>query len=100
MLLNGFFKGNTVVPERPVAVPDGTRAYISFEDSPAERKQGRAPSEHPDENMKFKYGLDPQKQLEALKQFHEDLDRIEDEPLDEAFDRAVNAGLKFTLMDF
>jgi hypothetical protein len=91
LVLDGFFKDNTVIPERPVAVPDGTRAFISFEGSPAE---------HPEENAAFKRGLDPRKQLEALKKFHEDLDRIKDEPLDEEFDRAINAGLKFIPVDF
>jgi hypothetical protein len=103
LVLNGFFKDNTVVPERPVYVPDGTRVSISFEDSPAGRNQSRIPPEYLEEDLSeqaFKCGLDPQEQLKALKKFHEDLDRIKDEPLDEVFDRAVNAGLKFTQVDF
>jgi hypothetical protein len=73
-----------------VAVPDGTQASISFEGGPAE---------HSEEDAAFKCGLDPRKQLEALRKFHEDLDRIKDEPLGEVFDRAADAGLKFTPVD-
>jgi hypothetical protein len=87
LVLNGFFKDNAVVPDSPVAVPDGTRAFISF---------GNGPAKRPGERAEFKRGPDPQKQLEALKKFHRDLDCIKDEPLDEVFDRAVDAGLKFT----
>jgi hypothetical protein len=84
LILNGFFKDNTVVPEHTVSVPDGIKAVISVEDTPEQA---------------FKPSLDPRKQLDALKKFHEDLNAIDDEPLDEEFDRAVNAGLKFTQVD-
>jgi hypothetical protein len=86
LILNGFFKDNRVVPEHTVSVPDGTRAIISVEEDTPEQA--------------FKLSLDPRKQLGALKKFHEDLNAIDDEPLDEEFDRAVNAGLKFTQVDF
>jgi hypothetical protein len=103
LVLNGFFKDNTVVPEHTVSVPDGTKAVISVEDTPSRQQENvRSPEylEKSPEERAFKRSLDPQKQLDALKKFHKDLAAIDDEPLDEEFDHAVNAGLKFAQVDF
>jgi hypothetical protein len=103
LVLNGFFKDNTVVPEYTVSVPDGTKAVISVEDTPLQRQKNARLPEYPEENPEeraFKRSLDPQEQLDTLKKFHNDLAAIDDEPLDEEFDNAVNARLKFTQVDF
>jgi hypothetical protein len=33
LILNGFFKDNTFIPDRDLSVPDGTKAVVSVEDS-------------------------------------------------------------------
>jgi hypothetical protein len=78
-VLNGFFKDNTIVLDRPMSVPDGTKAFVSFEDSPEGPGPRRVPQEYLEESPEeqaFRRRLDPQEQLKALKEFHKDLERI------------------------
>lgn len=81
LILNGFFKNNSFVPDREVAIPDGTRATISI----LETGSYTAP--------------DIAQQKKAWRDFFEGI-RASGEVLPDEFDEILEKGISFNSVDF
>jgi len=82
----GYFQNGFFVPSEPVSIPENTPGYFVVGDEP-EYFSIKTPNLS---NMPT-----AQQQLEALDQLLAALDEIDDEPLDEEFDKIIAQGVHF-----
>ncbi|GHU58973.1 hypothetical protein FACS189444_3510 [Spirochaetia bacterium] len=81
LVLDGFFRDNTFIPDRAVTIPDGAKAIVSVEEA-------------------------PQQQVEKIalqkKAWHEFFDGIRglNEELSPKFDEIIERGIHFNKVDF
>jgi hypothetical protein len=81
LLVTGYFKNNTFVPEKNISIPDGTKAVVSVEDQ-ALNKAKKA-----------------ERQLTVFEEFLAELDK-DDEVLPPEFDEIIAKGIKLEEVDF
>ena len=80
LVLNGVFKDNIFIPDNEAPIPDGTRATVSFEESPQKKD------------------LESMQQKKAWHDFFEGI-RSLDEELPAEFDKIVSKNLVFKQAD-
>jgi len=83
----GYFQNGYFIPSEPVSIPENTPGYVVVGDEP-EYFNIKTPNQI--------NKITGQQQLEALDQLLAALDEIDDEPLDEEFDKIIARGVHCT----
>jgi hypothetical protein len=99
LLVTGYFKNNTFVPEKDISIPDGTKAVVSVEDKAPYVLQPGPKGVRPEVCGSPLDTKKPERQLVVFEEFLAELDK-DDEVLPPEFDEIITQGINLEEVNF